>query len=91
MSVIEEIADERKRQQVEEGWDAAHDDAHQKEELARAAVCYAASGAGHLPFINLGMLWPWKPSWWKPKNPRRDLIRAAALIVAEIERMDRKP
>lgn len=34
-------------------------------------------------------LWPWGREWWKPKNKRRDLIRAAALIVAEIERLDR--
>ena len=34
-------------------------------------------------------LWPWAASWWKPKNRRRDLVRAAALIVAEIERIDR--
>lgn len=33
--------------------------------------------------------WPWDISWWKPKDVRRDLIRAAALIVAEIERLDR--
>jgi hypothetical protein len=33
--------------------------------------------------------WPWSLHWWKPKSPRRDLIRAAALIVAEIERLDR--
>jgi hypothetical protein len=26
---------------------------------------------------------------WKPKDPRRDLVRAGALIVAEIERLDR--
>lgn len=38
----------------------------------------------------LRALWPWAPSWFKPKNRRRDLIRAAALIVAEIERLDRK-
>lgn len=36
-------------------------------------------------------LWPqsWHPNWWKPKDRRRDLVRAAALIVAEIERLDR--
>jgi hypothetical protein len=34
-------------------------------------------------------LWPWHDDWWKPKDRRRDLIRAAALIVAEIERLDR--
>jgi hypothetical protein len=27
--------------------------------------------------------------WWKPKDRRRDLVRAAALIIAEIERLDR--
>ncbi len=33
--------------------------------------------------------WPWHPDWWKPKGQRADLIRAAALLVAEIERIDR--
>lgn len=33
--------------------------------------------------------WGWE--WWKPTNRRRDLIKAAALIVAEIERIDRLP
>lgn len=37
----------------------------------------------------------WPKSWdhdrfWKPKTPRADLVRAAALIVAEIERLDRQ-
>jgi hypothetical protein len=33
--------------------------------------------------------WPWAKQWWKPKDRRRDLIRSAALLVAEIERLDR--
>lgn len=35
--------------------------------------------------------WPkyWSFDWWKPKDPRRDLVRAAALIIADIERLDR--
>jgi len=33
--------------------------------------------------------WPWAEKWWKPKNERRDLVKAAALILAEIERLDR--
>lgn len=33
--------------------------------------------------------WPWLRKWWKPKNARHDLVKAAALIVAEIERIDR--
>ena len=40
--------------------------------------------------INIShLLWPWDGKWWKPTTPRRDLVKAAALIVAEIERLDR--
>lgn len=35
-------------------------------------------------------IWPWARSWWKPKHRRADLVRAGALILAEIERLDRK-
>lgn len=36
-------------------------------------------------------LWPlsWHGGAWKPKDRRRDLVRAAALLIAEIERIDR--
>lgn len=42
-------------------------------------------------FSVINALWPvsWSDQWFKPKDRRRDLIRAAALIVAEIERLDR--
>lgn len=35
------------------------------------------------------VLWPWDREWWKPKDRRRNLVRAAALLIAEIERLDR--
>jgi len=37
------------------------------------------------------LCWPqqWDHSWWKPSDRRRDLVKAGALIVAEIERLDR--
>jgi hypothetical protein len=34
-------------------------------------------------------IWPWDRMWWKPKDRRADLVRAGALILAEIERLDR--
>ena len=43
----------------------------------------------NLAFTRLRELWPWHWVWWKPKDRRRDLVRAAALIIAEIERLDR--
>jgi hypothetical protein len=34
--------------------------------------------------------WPdWDGDWWKPSDRRRNLVKAGALILAEIERLDR--
>jgi len=84
---LEDIAAERNRQVVEEGWAVSHDDEHADGELAEAAACYCMShrDSEYSP----PAWWPWSASWWKPKGRRRDLVRAAALIVAEIERLDR--
>lgn len=90
MDVISEIQAERHRQRWDEGWTPEHDDAHDKGEMSTAAACYALNAAperfadGVVPIF-----WPWAREWWKPKTRRRDLVRAAALIVAEIERLDR--
>jgi hypothetical protein len=99
LKAIESVFAERLRQIGQEGWTPEHDDCHHSGEMALAAACYAISS-----FTGLGMathtwttelnefirrLWPWSPGWWKPKDQRRDLVRAAALIVAEIERFDR--
>jgi hypothetical protein len=37
--------------------------------------------------------WPpeWKPESWNPDSPIRDLVKAAALIAAEIDRRSRIP
>ena len=79
--VIEDIANERIRQMGQEGWTHHHDDAHANRELAKAAACYAVGNS---------VGWPWAKHWWKPKTYRENLVRAGALIAAEIERIDRK-
>ena len=33
--------------------------------------------------------WPWDGQYWKPGDRRRELVKAGALILAEIERLDR--
>lgn len=89
-SVITEILAERRRQIEVEGWTPEHDDSHPDDQLARAAICYAApQWLREFCEVNDIIIWPWSSSWWKPKDRRRDLIRAAALIAAEIERLDR--
>lgn len=89
MSVIDEIAAERRRQIEEEDWTPEHDDEHRAGELADAAACYAADDGAHPNEGEPPSGWPWGANWWKPKDRRHDLIRAGALIVAEIERLDR--
>jgi len=99
---IADIASERQRQMESEGWTREHDDEHAEGELANAAAAYAHVASlsdgerrrvtGIYSIDNIGMLrdlWPWAKSWWKPKDRRADLVRAGALIAAEIERLDR--
>lgn len=85
------IIDERIRQIEVEGWTPEHDDEHDGDEMARAAACYAA-GEMIADATTGGTVWPWSEDWWKPTWPidrRRELVKAGALIVAEIERLDR--
>lgn len=35
------------------------------------------------------LLWPWSMKWFRSTTPRRNLVKAGALILAEIERIDR--
>lgn len=95
---------ERRRQVEAEGWTPKHDDEHDKGEMARAAACYALHAGSCFAWradayqsakphegnpAAQNSLWPWDMKWWKPKDPRRDLVRAGALILAELERLDR--
>ncbi len=96
-----DVLAERLRQRNVEGWTPEHDDQHHSGEMARAASCYAAHASAWqrvpvkleayqaVEYCHLSHGWPWGAKWWKPTNPRRDLVKAAALILAEIERIDR--
>ncbi|WP_343502099.1 hypothetical protein [Alloyangia pacifica] len=94
-----DILEERRRQITQEGWTEAHDDKHADGEMAGAAACYAMQTAldsigrralGETVKRTIRELWPWTSHWWKPTTPRRDLVKATALLIAEIERRDRK-
>lgn len=97
-----DVLKERLRQVSAEGWTSDHDDEHTDGSLADAAACYAATtrvfkaeeyaGRGHEPYTTYEDLWPqsWGDRWWRPKKARRrKLVVAAALLIAEIERLDR--
>lgn len=92
----DDIIKERLRQVEDEGYTAARDDLHVNGELATAAACYAAMAGfndgnrDHYPPGSPMIQWPWDHDLWKPTDRRRDLVKAGALILAEIERLDRK-
>lgn len=89
-SALGDIAAERNRQ-VQIGRTEKQDDRYDRHQLVLAAVAYALAGAGWATTAAFEM-WPktWGQSWFKPSSPRRNLIKAGALIAAEIERLDRR-
>lgn len=99
MTGAELIAAERRRQIESEGWTPEHDDEHIGQELARAAAAYAIPpehdqrraadpDAQGRPIPGI---WPFCAHWWKPEQDRvRELVKAGALIAAEIDRLARK-
>ncbi len=88
-----DVQAERRRQVENEGWTPEHDDEHDNGEMARTAACYALAGSSApndgTAALLVSLAWPWDEQWWKPSTARRDLIKAGALILAEIERIDR--
>lgn len=89
---INDVSAERLRQITEEGYTTEHDDSHPAGELAAAGACYAIHAAFELDqkqhISGVPAWWPFKDGW-DPKDPRRNLVVAAAMIIAEIDRYDR--
>jgi hypothetical protein len=101
------ITQERRRQIEVEGWSAGHDEQHARMQLTKAAICYifVANEILKLPHAAKAIesarlqvpdliqtLWPWAEHWWKPTaDPVRNLVKAGALIAAEIDRLQRLP
>jgi hypothetical protein len=95
---VQLIASERHRQIHEEQFTPEHDQAHNDGDLASAAACYAMRGRdreertysqGDRARGRCPKLWPWEGDAWKPTpNDRvRELVKAGALIAAEIDRL----
>ncbi|WP_449255160.1 hypothetical protein [Bosea sp. (in: a-proteobacteria)] len=86
-----DVLAERRRQVEVKGWTPEHDDTHDAGELARAGACYALMTAGFSPYG--GTVSQAQPRGWgrfKLGIARDMLVKAAALLIAEIERIDRR-
>lgn len=97
---IELIKAERLRQIEKEGFTQEHDAEHEDNILAQAAASYALDEEVRnaiselctpelFSITNVPVTWPFDDEYWKPSpdNRLRELIKAAALIIAEIERL----
>lgn len=88
------IALERQRQIDKEGYSAEHDaDINQNNQLCDAAICYAI--ASHFN-LDADTVQCWIADFWPPwdefkpsEDPIRNLVKAGALIAAEIDRLQR--
>ncbi|MFU4235735.1 hypothetical protein ACM7EH_32120, partial [Pseudomonas aeruginosa] len=80
-----DVQAERRRQIEAKGWTPEHDDLYCSAELPRAAAAYILNGAND----EAPAIWPFVAKWWKPRDARSNYVRAGALILAEIERLDR--
>jgi hypothetical protein len=96
------IAVERQRQIDAEGWTPEHDDGHDTCDMTMAAVTYArhaadqVNGRRRMPpdrglFAGDPPTWPneWSGYWNPSDDPIRNLVKAGALIAAEIDRLGR--
>lgn len=101
-SGVELIAEERKRQIEEEGYNLAYDKKHGNGEMGMAAAAYAVPNSVLInPTVaeddstdivygsRFTSLWPWEARDWKPtpKDRIKELVKAGALIAAEIDRL----
>jgi hypothetical protein len=96
-AAVTDVLAERRRQIEAEGYNPEHDDEHVNDEIAALACYYAmppaardwdATSTGYSNTLGEAIL----PARWAVPDPcdrRRELVKAGALILAEIERMDR--
>lgn len=83
-----EACAERTRQ-LNKGFDSIHDDQHESGEIAQAAASYALAATSTSTPIHPSDLWPWEDNSFNPRSRRENLIRALALLLAEVARLDR--
>lgn len=95
--ILGEVKQERLRQINKEGYTQSVDDNGEPGRLAAAGACYAirsafelSQGSGSVLDGKVPIWWPFDPSSWKPKDVRSNLIRAMALLSAELEKMQRQ-
>jgi hypothetical protein len=101
-NIAHELLAECERQVAEEGYTPKHDERHPFRDFAAATAAAAYAWSAYVRAFNAsnpreqfstvgaGLHWTWDMASFKPKDERRDLVRAGALIIKAIERHDRE-
>ena len=98
------IQEERERQISAEGWTPEHDAEHENGDMISAAIGYLIFAWWKIVGKACGWTrsmvdqiigeqwWPWDSTWWKPseEDQIRNLVKAGALIAAEVDRLQRE-
>lgn len=88
---LQDVIAEREKQ-ISYGFDGNHDDVDEAFNKSNVGSLYALQAASSLPSNAFDILWPqnWNIAFWRPESQRSNLVKAAALILAEIEMIDRE-
>ena len=84
-----DVAAERERQVTAKGYNEEHDDLHSNGSIAAAAISFTAAALGDGKLADA--MYPFGLGFVAKRDdsPRALLVKAAALLIAEIERQDR--
>ncbi len=90
------IVAERMKQVHRHGRTLANDQQHAIDALPFAGVSYAHAAIeqlmGHPDVLTPDpSTWPFTDFWWRPEDPRANLVKAAALLWAAIDWLDNAP
>ena len=81
---VSAILDARDRQ-IAKGYDSSHDSAHVAGQLVEAAICHALTARGDS--IHAAAWWPFACDFHPAASDKEAVIIAAALLLAELERI----
>lgn len=89
MTALEMIAEKHRTNREHKGYTEHHDDQHVAGELADGAIAFIMQDLEGTS-KNAKDWWPFEEETFEPSDdPIRNLVKAGALIVAEIERRQR--
>lgn len=81
---IDLVKEEREKQINKHGYNVAHDRQHSRKAVLYGALAYLNSA---IYSSNVGIEdWPFEKESFKPEGDIKNLVKAAAMIVAEIDK-----